>query len=86
MEYLLPMTQNAVGCKKCKNGYKGRVGVYEVMPISKKTGEIIMSGGNSLDVANQALQEGVWFLRKSGLSKVRKGLTSLEEVARITRD
>lgn len=76
----------AVGCKKCKNGYKGRVGVYEVMPISKKIGEIIMSGGNSLDVANQALKDGVWFLRKAGLNKARKGLTSLEEVARITRD
>jgi type IV pilus assembly protein PilB len=45
-----------------------------------------MSGGNSLDVANQALKDGVWFLRKAGLNKARKGLTSLEEVARITRD
>ncbi len=76
----------AVGCKKCKNGFKGRVGVYEVMPISKRIGEIIMNGGTSLDVANQALQENVWFLRKAGLHKVRKGLTSLEEVSRITRD
>ena len=76
----------AIGCKKCKGGYKGRVGVYEVMPISKKIGEIIMNGGTSLDVGTQALQEGVWFLRKSGLSKARRGLTSLEEVSRITRD
>ena len=75
-----------VGCKKCKDGYKGRVGIYEVMPISKRTGEIIMNSGTSLDVANQALQEGVWFLRKSGLQKVKKGLTSLEEISRVTRD
>lgn len=75
-----------VGCKKCKDGYKGRVGIYEVMPMSKKTGEIIMNGGTSLDVANQALAEGVWFLRKSGLHKVKKGLTSLEEISRVTRD
>ncbi len=75
-----------VGCKKCKDGYKGRVGIYEVMPISKKIGEIIMNGGTSLDVANQALQENVWFLRKSGLHKVQQGLTSLEEISRVTRD
>jgi len=76
----------AVGCKKCKGGYKGRVGVYEVMPISKKISEIIMNGGTSLDVSNQAAQEGIWFLRKSGLHKASLGLTSLEEVSRITRD
>jgi len=76
----------AVGCKKCKGGYKGRVGIYEVMPISKRTGEIIMNGGTSLDVANQALKENIWFLRKAGLHKVKKGLTSLEEISRVTRD
>ena len=76
----------AVGCKKCKGGYKGRVGIYEVMPISKLTGEIIMNGGTSLDVANQALKENIWFLRKAGLHKVKKGLTSLEEISRVTRD
>jgi type IV pilus assembly protein PilB len=56
------------------------------MPISKKIGEIIMNGGTSLDVANQALQENVWFLRKSGLHKVKQGLTSLEEISRVTRE
>jgi type IV pilus assembly protein PilB len=75
-----------MGCKKCKGGYKGRVGVYEVMPISKKLGEIIMNGGTSLDVAAQAAQEGVWFLRKSGLHKAKLGLISLEEVSRITKE
>jgi type IV pilus assembly protein PilB len=76
----------AVGCKKCKDGYKGRIGIYEVMPISKKIGEIIMSGGNSLDVSSQALKEGVWFLRKSGLYKVKQGLTTLEEIYRVTSE
>ena len=71
-------------CKKCKQGYKGRLGIYEVMPISKTIGEIIMQGGNSLDVANQALKENVWFLRKSGLNKVKQGLTTLDEVLDIT--
>jgi type IV pilus assembly protein PilB len=74
----------AVGCKKCKDGYKGRVGLYEVMPISKKIGEIIMNGGNSLEVGHQAAQEGVWTLRKAGLNKVKQGMTSLEEVATVT--
>ena len=73
----------AVGCKKCKDGYKGRIGIYEVMPISKMIGEIIMNGGTSLDIANQAIKEGVWFLHKSGLNKVKKGLTSLEELSRV---
>lgn len=76
----------AVGCNKCKDGYKGRVGIYEVMPISKNIGEIIMNGGTSLDVSNQALKENVWFLRKSALHKVKQGLTSLEEIASVTRD
>lgn len=75
-----------MGCKKCKGGYKGRVGVYEVMPISKKLGEIIMNGGTSLDVGAQAAKEGVWFLRKSGLHKAKLGLISLEEVSRITKE
>lgn len=73
----------AVGCKKCKEGYKGRIGIYEVMPISKIMGEIIMNGGSSLDIANQATKENIWFLHKSGLNKVKKGLTSLEELSRV---
>jgi type IV pilus assembly protein PilB len=76
----------AVGCKKCKDGYKGRLGIYEVLPITKSIGEIIMNGGTSLDVVNQAEKEGVWFLRKSGLHKVKQGLTSLEEIARVTKE
>ncbi|MCP4273706.1 MAG: type IV-A pilus assembly ATPase PilB, partial [Gammaproteobacteria bacterium] len=75
-----------VGCDKCSHGYKGRVGVYEVMPVSKEIGRIIMRGGNALEIADQASEEGVANLRKSGLEKVRNGLTSLAEINRITQD
>lgn len=75
-----------IGCDKCTNGYKGRVGVYEVMPISKQIGRIIMSGGNAIEIADQARLDGVNNLRESGLVKVRDGLTSLAEINRITQD
>ncbi len=75
-----------VGCDKCSHGYKGRVGVYEVMPVSKEIGRIIMRGGNALEIADQASEEGVANLRESGLEKVRNGLTSLAEINRITQD
>ncbi|WP_394172635.1 type IV-A pilus assembly ATPase PilB [Thalassotalea litorea] len=73
-----------VGCDNCTNGYKGRVGIYEVMKISEKTAEIIMQGGNSLDIANQAQSEGFNNLRQSALQKARAGVTSLAEVSRVT--
>ena len=73
-----------VGCDACSEGYKGRVGIYQVMPISEATGHIIMRGGNQLDIEKQAEQEGVFDLRTSGLRKVRQGITSLEEVERVT--
>ncbi|MGF1528862.1 MAG: type IV-A pilus assembly ATPase PilB [Candidatus Competibacterales bacterium] len=76
----------AVGCDLCVGGYKGRVGVYEVMPLSEEMGRIIMSGGNAIQLADQALKEGVSNLRRSGLNKVRQGITSLEEINRITID
>lgn len=75
-----------IGCDKCSNGYKGRVGVYEVMPVSKAIGRIIMSGGNAIEIADQARLDGVNNLRESGLVKVRDGLTSLAEINRITQD
>ena len=75
-----------IGCDKCTNGYKGRVGVYEVMPVSKAIGRIIMSGGNAIEIADQAKLDGVNNLRESGLVKVRDGLTSLAEINRITQD
>lgn len=74
-----------IGCEHCTNGYKGRVGIYEVMPVSGVMAEIIMQGGNSLDIANQAQKEGINNLRQSGLSKAAAGLTSLAEVNRVTK-
>ncbi|MBV1909660.1 MAG: type IV-A pilus assembly ATPase PilB [Kangiellaceae bacterium] len=74
-----------VGCDKCTNGYKGRVGVYQVMKFSKAMGQILMEGGNALDIAKQAEEEGVNDLHRSALLKVIQGVTSLEEVSRVTQ-
>ncbi len=74
------------GCEQCKEGYKGRLGIYEVMPITPAISHLIMSGGNSMDIAKQAEKENMWNLRRSGLQKARQGLTSLEEISRITKD
>ena len=75
------------GCDRCKgSGYKGRVGIYQVMPISEEIAHIIMTGGNSMDIAAQAEREGVNDLRRSGLLKVRQGVTSLEEVLAATNE
>ncbi len=74
----------AVGCDQCNHGYKGRVGIYEVMPISEEIGQLIMENGNVLQIAEQARREGINDLRQSGLNKVRMGITSLEEVNRVT--
>ncbi len=76
----------ANGCDQCNNGYKGRVGIYQVMPVSEEMGRIIMEGGNSMQIADQAAKEGVWDLRKSALHKVRMGMTSLTEANRVTLD
>ncbi len=73
-----------VGCDGCSDGYKGRVGIYQVMPVSEATQQIIMSGGNQLDIEKQAVKEGVFDLRVSALNKARQGVTSLEEVERVT--
>ena len=74
----------AVGCQACNNGYKGRVGIYQVMPISEEIQRIILRDGSSLDIAEQAAREGVKTLRQSGLHKVKQGVTSLEEVISCT--
>jgi type IV pilus assembly protein PilB len=77
----------SVGCERCKgSGYKGRVGIYEVMPISEEIQRIILRGGSSLEIAQQAQREGVRNLRQSGLIKVRNGLTSIEEVLGCTNE
>jgi type IV pilus assembly protein PilB len=75
-----------VGCSACNNGYKGRVGIYQVMPISEEIQRIILRGGSALDIAKQAGEEGVRTLRQSGLLKVKLGLTSLEEVLSVTNE
>ena len=75
------------GCDKCKgSGYKGRVGIYQVMPISEEIQRIIMTNGNSIDIAEQAQREGIKDLRQSGLLKVKQGMTSLEEVLATTNE
>jgi len=69
------------GCERCKgSGYKGRLGIYQVMPVTEEIQRIIMASGTSLDIADQARREGVNDLRRSGLIKVKQGLTSLDEV------
>ena len=76
-----------VGCDQCKgSGYKGRVGIYQVMPISEEMSRLIMSGGNAIEIAEQAQLEGVRDLRQSGLLKVKQGVTSLEEVMAVTNE
>ena len=76
----------AVGCSSCNNGYKGRVGIYQVMPISEEIQRIILTQGTAMDIAHQAKAEGVRDLRQSGLVKVRAGVTSLEEVISVTNE
>ncbi|MGA0609548.1 type IV-A pilus assembly ATPase PilB [Caldimonas sp. KR1-144] len=76
----------AVGCSACSNGYKGRVGIYQVMPISEEIQRIILSEGTALDIAKQARAEGVRDLRESGLVKVKLGVTTLEEVISVTNE
>lgn len=78
---------NPNGCERCGgSGYKGRVGIYQVMPVSEEMTRIIMSGGNSNDIADQAQKEGVRDLRQSGILKVKQGVTSLEEVLATTNE
>ena len=76
----------AVGCDDCSNGYKGRVGIYQMMPISDKMGEIILADGSVIELAEQAEKEGIDDLRRSGLKKVMQGATSLDEVIRVTME
>lgn len=72
------------GCDNCTDGYKGRTGIYQVMPVSEAMGRIIMEGGNAMQIADQAAKEGIWDLRKSGLKKVKDGHIGLAELSRVT--
>jgi type IV pilus assembly protein PilB len=74
------------GCSNCTDGYKGRVGIYQVLPITDSLGRIILAGGSAVEISDQAEKEGVWNLRRSGLEKVKVGLTSLEEVNSVTTE
>ena len=76
----------AVGCSACNNGYKGRVGIYQVMPVSEDIQRLILRDASALDIGEQAEREGVRSLRQSGLHKVRQGVTSLEEVLAVTNE
>ena len=75
-----------VGCSACHDGYKGRVGIYQVMPVSEAIQQLILRGASALEIAEQARREGVRTLRESGLRKVKMGITSLEEVLSATND
>ena len=74
----------AVGCSLCNNGYKGRVGIYQVMPITEEIQRIILRDGSALEIAMQAEAEGIRSLRQSGLHKAKQGLTTLDEVIAVT--
>ncbi|MCB1630094.1 MAG: type IV-A pilus assembly ATPase PilB, partial [Xanthomonadales bacterium] len=76
----------ARGCSECNDGYKGRVGLYQVMPMSEPIQKIVLEGGNAMQIAEAAEREGVADLRKSALKKVKDGVTSLTEINRVTKD
>ncbi len=77
----------AKGCERCGNqGYKGRAGLYQVIPISSKVSSMIMNGESSIELSQQFQKEGYWDLRQSGIDKVKSGITSIEEVIRVTID
>src|SRR5699024_3408637 len=75
-----------VGCDNCTRGYKGRVGIYEVMPISETMERLILSEATALDIADQAREDGVDSIRQSAIKKVLEGVTSIEELLRVTSD
>ncbi|MBV8784195.1 MAG: type IV-A pilus assembly ATPase PilB, partial [Gammaproteobacteria bacterium] len=72
------------GCSNCTDGYKGRVGIYQVLPVTDAIARIILAAGSAVEISDQAAKEGVWDLRRAGLEKVKNGLTSLEEVNSVT--
>ena len=80
------VTYKPVGCSACNNGYKGRVGIYQVMPITEELQRIILRDGSALEIAEQARAEGVRSLRQAGLYKAKLGVTSLEEVLAVTNE
>jgi type IV pilus assembly protein PilB len=77
---------DAVGCQNCNEGYKGRVGIYQVMPMTEEIAKIVLSGGNAIQIAYAAHEMGVADLRMSAMKKARDGVTSLAEINRVTKD
>jgi type IV pilus assembly protein PilB len=73
-----------VGCRQCNDGYKGRVGIYQVLPVTDAISRIILHGGSAVEIEEQSIKDGVWTLRRSALQKVKDGMTSLEEINRVT--
>lgn len=84
--YRSPIASSDIICKHCTDGYRGRIGIFQVMPISEKMRRLILNGGDTLQLAEQAKVEGIQGMRESGLDKIRQGLTSLVEIDRITQD
>ena len=74
------------GCSNCTDGYKGRTGIYQVMPVTNAIARIILAGGGAVEIGDEAAREGIWDLRRAGLEKVRTGITSLEEINSVTID
>jgi len=72
------------GCASCTDGYKGRCGIYQVLPVTDAIARIILAGGGAIEIGDEARREGVWDLRRAGLEKVKAGITSLEEVNSVT--
>ena len=77
---------SAVGCEHCTAGYKGRIGIFQILTLSDSMRALILEGGNAMQIAVLAKSEGINDLRASGLNKIRLGITSLEEVDRVTRE
>jgi type IV pilus assembly protein PilB len=76
----------AVGCEECTEGYKGRTGIYQVMPMSEEIAAVVLAGGNAMEIARIAREQGIRDLRDSALLKVKEGVTSLAEINRVTKD
>jgi type IV pilus assembly protein PilB len=76
----------AAGCDECTEGYKGRTGIYQVMPMAEAIQAIVLEGGNAMQIAEVAQKAGIRDLRQSALMKVRNGVTSLAEINRVTKD
>jgi type IV pilus assembly protein PilB len=76
----------AVGCQDCNDGYKGRLGIYQVMPMTEEIQKIVLEGGSAMKIAEAAQRSGVRDLRQSALMKARNGVTSLAEINRVTKD